>query len=67
VLGIVEFPISDVLDDGLNGTYEMMDADGNGVGSVEVNINFEEGDGTCDMGFANVISLLCMHRGRSAF
>lgn len=37
--------IADLLDDGINGEYEMNDADGNSVGTVNVNINFESGDG----------------------
>lgn len=45
VVATREFPIADLLDDGINDTVEMFDADGNSVGTVDVNINFEEGDG----------------------
>lgn len=45
VIATVVFPIADLLDDGINGEYEMNDADGNPVGTVSVNINFESGDG----------------------
>lgn len=44
-----EFHISDLLDDGINGEYEMCDADGNSVGTVNVSINFESGDGKCSL------------------
>lgn len=46
VIATTEFVIADLMDDGINGEYEMLDADGNSVGTVGVNINFEEGDGT---------------------
>lgn len=45
VIATVEFAIADLLDDGINGEFEMSDADGNVVGTVCVNINFEAGDG----------------------
>lgn len=45
VIGTTEFTIADLLDDGINGEYEMADADGNSVGNINVNINFEAGDG----------------------
>lgn len=54
VIGTAEFPISDLLDNGINGEYEMMDADGNSVGTVTVNINFEAGDGKLNIFFALV-------------
>lgn len=43
LIGTVEFPISDTVD-GINGEFEMHDAEGNSIGTVDVNINFEEGD-----------------------
>lgn len=58
----MEFPIADLLDDGINGDYEMADADGNSVGTVSVNINFESGDGTFLMFSSRtgpVIEFLC--------
>lgn len=45
VIATAEFSIGDLLDDGINeDEVEMCDADGNAVGTVAVNINFEEGD-----------------------
>lgn len=46
VLGTVEFTICDLIDDGINGEFEMVDADGESVGQVSVNINYTAGDGT---------------------
>lgn len=54
VIGTCEFPICDLLDDGINGEYDMVDADGNSVGKVTVSINFEAGDG---MYFFNSLTL----------
>lgn len=45
VIGTCEFTIGDLLDDGINGGYEMVDADGASVGTVNVSINYEAGDG----------------------
>lgn len=43
VIGTVEFPIGDTVS-GINGSFDVKDAEDNSVGTVDVNINFEEGD-----------------------
>lgn len=40
-------PISSACE-GINGPVELCDADGNVVGTVNVSVNFEEGDGKCE-------------------
>lgn len=45
VIGTREFTLCDLLDDGINGEQELFDADGNSVGTVDVSIEFEEGEG----------------------
>lgn len=46
MIATAEFPIADLLDDGINDdSVSMCDADGNEVGTLGVNINFEAGDG----------------------
>lgn len=44
VIATKEFCISDLLDDGINGEFEMLKEDGEPSGTITVNINFEEGD-----------------------
>lgn len=39
----MEFPICDTVS-GINGSFDVKDAEDNSVGTVDVNINFEEGD-----------------------
>eukprot|EP00177_Eucheuma_denticulatum_P002441 GFKZ01004388.1.p2 GENE.GFKZ01004388.1~~GFKZ01004388.1.p2 ORF type:complete len:133 (+),score=32.25 GFKZ01004388.1:358-756(+) len=43
VIATRELPISEAVE-GMNGDYELFDAEGNSVGTVDVSINFEEGD-----------------------
>lgn len=46
VIATAEFPICDLVDnDGIEGGYDMYDVDGNSVGTVNVNLQYEEGDG----------------------
>ncbi|CAN8070793.1 unnamed protein product [Agarophyton chilense] len=44
VIGTVEIPIADLLDDGINDDVQICSENGDSVGTVAVNINFEEGD-----------------------
>ena len=45
MIGTAEFNIADLLDDGINGEFDMYDAEGESVGTVSVNLNFEAGEG----------------------
>lgn len=45
IIATKEFAIADLLDDGINGEYEMYSEDGEPVGTVNVNINYEAGEG----------------------
>lgn len=46
MIATAEFEISDIIGDGINDTVELVDSDGNSVGTVDISITFEEGDGT---------------------
>lgn len=49
--------ICDLLDDGITGSHELLNADGESVGTVDVNITFEPGD----VGFFDLMGSM-LHR-----